>query len=373
VWQCRSRFEFHDLIRRYASERAELDESTDRQTAIRRLLDWYLHAAANADTVLVPQRPRDFLAPYETSVPVPRFGSAVEALGWFEREYDCLRSVVGWAAGNGWAGYAWRIAIASTTFFDARIPWRDGIEFYESALHGAQRDGEPLGEAFVLNSLGCIYLDGEDWQTAADYYERSLARFREVSHVRGEAMALGNLGLTLGHLGRYELGRRYSTQALGLYRRLGSPRGVAMNLDNLAIAFAAAGEHRKAIGCGVRAAAIFRELGDLHNLAMIQHHLGNTYMSAGELRKAIHALNEGIRGYRAMGSRRWEAFTIIDLGKALCHTGHASLGKGLLESALSILTEFADPKAKEIQAIINGLPDTPEPRTMTGVWTPPAV
>jgi DNA-binding SARP family transcriptional activator/tetratricopeptide (TPR) repeat protein len=204
----RNRFELHDLIRRYASERAELDESPgDRQAAIGRLLGWYLHAAVSADTGLVPQRPHDFLAPDEASVPVPVFALAAEALGWFEREYDCLRSVVGWAAGNGWGGHAWRTAIASATFFDARIPWRDGIEFYESALHGAQRDGEPVGEAFVLNSLGCIYLDGEDWHTAAGYYERSLARFREVSHRRGEAMALGNLGLAYGHLGRYELAR----------------------------------------------------------------------------------------------------------------------------------------------------------------------
>jgi tetratricopeptide (TPR) repeat protein len=131
-----------------------------------------------------------------------------------------------------------------------------------------------------------------------------------------------------------------------------------MNLDNLAIAFAAAGEHRKAIGCGVRAAAIFRDLGDLHNLAMIQHHLGKAHMLAGELRAATRAFNEAIRGYRTMGNRRWEAFTIIDLGKVLCQAGHGRLGKRLLESALSTLTEFADPKAKEIQAIINGIPNT---------------
>jgi tetratricopeptide (TPR) repeat protein len=355
----RNRSELHDLIRRYASERAELDEShAGREAAIRRLLDWYLHAAISADTALLPQRPRDFVAPYENSVPVPGFASAAEALAWFEREYDSLRSVVGWAAVNGWSGYAWRIAIASTTFFDARIPWRDGFEFYESALRGTERDGEPVGEAFVLNSLGCIHLDAEDWHAAVQCYERSLAGFRQISHLRGEAMTLGNLGLAYGHMGKYQLARRYATQALALYRRLNSPRGMAMNLDNLAIVFAGAGEYRQAVGYGERAAAILRELGDVANLAMIQYHLGNAYRLTGELRSAVHALREAVSGYRTIGNRRWEAFTLVDLGKVLCQAGHAGLAKGLLESASTTLTEFADPKAKDIQAIIDGIPDT---------------
>jgi DNA-binding SARP family transcriptional activator/tetratricopeptide (TPR) repeat protein len=349
-----NRFELHDLIRRYATERAELDDpALQRDAAVHRMLDWYLRAAVSVDNALAPQRCRDFLEPYDAPEPTPRFGSAAEAIAWFEREYECLRAVVNWAAVNGWPEQAWRIAIASTTIFDARIPWRDGIEFYESALHAAERGGEPVGEAFVLNSLGCIYLDREDWRTARDYFHRSLNRFRASSHSRGEAMTLGNLGIAYAGLGCYERARRYVFRALSRYRTLHSPRGVALNLDNLGVAFAGAGKHREAIGYYLEARSIVRELDDRHHLAIMQHHLGTAYLAVGELRNAVHALGQATREYRAMGNRRWEAYVLTDLGKTLQQTGHTRLGNTLLETALTTLTEFADPKIKDIQTIID--------------------
>jgi tetratricopeptide (TPR) repeat protein len=131
---------------------------------------------------------------------------------------------------------------------------------------------------------------------------------------------------------------------------------VALNLDNLGVAFAGAGKHREAIGCYREAGAIVRELDDRHHLAMMQHHLGTAYVAIGELRNAIHALREATFGYRAMGNRRWEAFVLVDLGKTLQEAGHACLGNNILETALATLTEFADPKIKEIQTIIDAAP-----------------
>jgi DNA-binding SARP family transcriptional activator len=162
------RFEMHDLIRRYARERAEHDEpGTERQAVDRRMLNWYLHTAVRAGSTLMPHRFRDFVTLYETSVPTPRFTTTGEAVAWFRREYECLRRIVAWAAGNGWVGQAWRITMALTTFFDAVIPWRDGIEFHGSMLGAAERVREPTGEADLLHSLGGIYLDREEWQRAA--------------------------------------------------------------------------------------------------------------------------------------------------------------------------------------------------------------
>jgi DNA-binding SARP family transcriptional activator/tetratricopeptide (TPR) repeat protein len=350
------RFELHDLIRRYATERAEHDEpAADRQAAVRRMLDWYLHAVVSADSTLMPHRVRDFVTPHETSVPVPRFSATSEAVAWFEREYQCLRMVVEWAAGNGWVGHAWRIAMAMTTFFDAVIPWRDGIEFYESALRAAEHAGEHAGEAYLLNSLGCIYLDREDWQQAAEYFRRSLARFQQVAHARGEAMALGNHGRAQAHIGDYERARSDVTRALNLYRRLRSRRGVAQNLDNLGTVFARAGVHRRAIGCLLRASEITREIGDTHTRAMIEQQLGASYVAIGELANAIHAFRESVAGYRELGIRRWEALVLVDLGKTVRRAGHPGLAKEILAAALTTLTSIGDPRANEIGTVVENL------------------
>jgi hypothetical protein len=41
------------------------------------------------------------------------------------------------AAGNGFAGHAWRIAVSMTSFLHHKIPWNDAVEFL-SRHHLAQ-------------------------------------------------------------------------------------------------------------------------------------------------------------------------------------------------------------------------------------------
>jgi DNA-binding SARP family transcriptional activator len=346
------RYEMHDLIRRYAAECAHQDEPGDeRVAALHRMMNWYLGAAVNADAILVPHRIRDFVAPYIPAV-TARFDSVQAAFAWFAREYDCLRIVVSWGAVNGWSRHAWRIAIAAATFFDAKIPWREGLEFYETALRAAERTGDRIGEAFVLNSLGYIHSDREDWTTAASCFRQSLDRFREAGHPRGEAMVLGNQALAAAHFGDHAAAQEHAARALELYRRLELPRGIAANLDNLGVALASAGEHRQAIDCYLRADALARHQGDMHNRARIQHRLGTAYAAIGDVREAVHAYRQAINGHRASGMRRWEAFTLIDLATTLRQAGHPTTGDAALQVALDILTELVDPRAREVEATL---------------------
>jgi hypothetical protein len=49
------RYQFHDLLRVYAAERAELEHSEpEREASLRRLLDWYLRAVAEANNWVRP-------------------------------------------------------------------------------------------------------------------------------------------------------------------------------------------------------------------------------------------------------------------------------------------------------------------------------
>jgi tetratricopeptide (TPR) repeat protein len=350
------RYELHDLIRVYAAERALHEETADeRDRAVRRILDWYLHGAVSADRHLSSHRRRDFTAPYEPQALTPRFAGPQEAMTWFEEEFENLRSMVGWAAANGWAGHAWRTAMAMTTFFDRRIPWQDGVVFYEAALRAAQDAGEDVGQGYTLNSLGCIHLDRGDGESARRCFGRALRHFQTVSHVRGEAMTLGNLGLVHTELGESDEGRQFSLRALELCTELGYPRGIALNLDSLGVAFVAVGEHERAIECYTQAQAIFRRLGDLGETALSLHHLGAAFAAAGAFRRSIRCYREAILTHRALDNRRWEAIVLVDLGKMLHRTGHARLARYSWETALLIMKEFADPRAEAVQADITAL------------------
>ncbi|WP_214321835.1 AfsR/SARP family transcriptional regulator [Nonomuraea sediminis] len=340
------RYELHDLIRLYAVDLADPADTFAR----RRLLDWYLFAAVNADRTLHPNRRRDFVAPYESRTPVPFLADAAAALTWFEREYECLRAVIGWAAANGWAGYAWRTTMAMTSFLDARIPWRDGLDLLEHAVRAARAADEPAGEAYTLNSVGCIHLDKGENDLALGYFHRALEKFRQVRHERGETMMLGNISLVHAEAGHHEEAYRYATLALARCERLGYTRGRAINLDNLGVAYTINGEYEKALSCLHEAQAIYTELGERAAMAECLRHTARAHRAMGDIARSIRCMREAVTLNRSLRNRRWEALDLAELGQILVQAGHPGLARDVTNAGYLIMAELADPRAQEIKA-----------------------
>jgi DNA-binding SARP family transcriptional activator/Flp pilus assembly protein TadD len=348
------RFELHDLVHLYATGRAEEEEPAgERDAAVDRLLDWYLFTVVEADRRLRTHRFRDFVDPYTTGVTRLTFAGNAEATAWLDREYHCLRSVTAWAAANGRAGHAWRISIAMTTFFDQRIPWHDGLEFYRAALRAAQVAGEPVGAAFTLNSLGCVYFDKGEHAAALSCFNESLSRFRQAGHGRGEAMLCGNLGLVHGELGDPVEGRRHLEQALVLYDRLGGPYGITHILDNLGTVSVAAGDHELAVQYFRRALDAADASGNVDVVGEIWHHLGLAYMSLRDHRRALRCFRQAVSHYQGKGNRRWWATAMTDLGQALAEAGRHEPARKVLRSSLAELKAMDDPRAREVAAILD--------------------
>ncbi|GAA1666562.1 BTAD domain-containing putative transcriptional regulator [Fodinicola feengrottensis] len=348
------RYELHDLIRLYAADQARQHDSfTELHSAVGRVCDWYLHATVAADRMLTPHRRRAFVEPYEPTMPVPEFGDQSAAMAWFEREYDTLCSVSRWAAARGWASHAWRIAISMVTFLDRRIPWREGIELLEAALHAARSVEDRVGAGYTLNSLGCIHLDQGGWEQARACYEKSVECFREVFNVPGEAMALGNLGLTCSHLGEYEQGQRIGLVALELSRKSGYRRGVAQNLDNLGVACAGAGDHQGTLEYHRRADVIFQEFGERDATASSLYNLGLAYAASGQYTQAIRCFRRTLGLFRALDSKRWEALALLEIARTLGAARHPQLAARFLADAQVLMAELGDhPRAFELQATL---------------------
>lgn len=343
------RYELHDLIRLYAAERPGDEAATTR------LLEWYLHTAVSADTTLMPNRLRDFLVPYTPRTAPRTFADQAAAMAWFEEEYDGLRAVVAWAAAHGRPGYAWRIAIAMTTFLDRRIPWRDGVEFLEAAVRAAELAEERAGVGYTRNSLGCILLDRRDFARAEDCFARALVRFRSMGNRYGEAMALGNLGLARISVGDPAYGRELCRAAQEMCERDGYRRGVALNLDNLGMANVALGEHDRAVECHRRAAELFHELGETEIGAWNEQNLGRAYAAAGRYAESVRSLRLAAATLRRLGHRRQEANLLVDLGDTLLAAGHPKMARGCWRTALEAMRELSDPRVPALEAAIAGV------------------
>ena len=87
------RFNFHDLLRAYATEQAEAMETADeRQTAINRVLDYYLHTGFAADRLIDPHKESIALTPPSPDVTLENPTDQAEALAWFKIERHVLQN-----------------------------------------------------------------------------------------------------------------------------------------------------------------------------------------------------------------------------------------------------------------------------------------
>lgn len=348
-----NRYELHDLMRLYATETAERDESEEsRHAAVRRVLDWYFHAAVSADTAMHAHRQRHWVRPYEPQTEPPHFASSIEATLWFEQEYDCLKSAAGWAATNDLAGHTWRIVLAMTTFLDRRIPWYDATSLLTDANKAAEAAGDVLGDAYTLNCLGAQMLNKGDRQVAIEHFTQGLRRFHEIGDAPGEAMTLGNLGLVHGELGEHEKAKEFRTRALRLCEELGYTRGIALNLDNLGVAYMVTGNYEKAKDCHQQASKILFELGDAPAGGMNEYHLGWALTGLADFPGAARAFRTAVDIFREFGSERWAAAALGDFGLMLLDAGHPALARDMLRTALVTMREIADPRTQEFEVAL---------------------
>ncbi|MQA09228.1 MAG: hypothetical protein GEU98_11900 [Pseudonocardiaceae bacterium] len=107
-----ARYQFHDLLRVYAAERArEESGETEQASALCRLFDWYLHTAIAARRFVRPDpRLRPVLEAPESTVTGQDFPDHDEALGWFESERANLVAVIEYATEHGYLEHSWLVA-----------------------------------------------------------------------------------------------------------------------------------------------------------------------------------------------------------------------------------------------------------------------
>ena len=115
------RFALHDLLRAYAAEHANISNADDeRQAAVRRMLDHYLHSAYNAAIWLHPRASPITLAPPVPGVVPQQLADDTAALAWFEAEYPVLLRTIKLSADTGQTVHAWQLPWTLTEFFARR-------------------------------------------------------------------------------------------------------------------------------------------------------------------------------------------------------------------------------------------------------------
>ncbi|HWS33844.1 MAG TPA: tetratricopeptide repeat protein, partial [Actinoplanes sp.] len=296
----RRRFTSHDLLRLYARQRADVEESrADRQTAVEALFDWYVDHSRAAAQVLHPHMMR--LADQELPPPTALFGDHAAALAWFDAERTNLVALVTAAAGHGVPSAAWRLADILRGYFWLRGHIVNWMHTAEVAITEAARHDDPRGQAAAHVSLGFAHYSRGRCAQAVEQYQAALDLSRRSGWEAGQATALGNTGLTQATAGDLRAAMESLDPAAALYRRLGRPAGLATTLCALGQVRVGLGDVRQAAEDYREALSIYRSTGSLSGQAMAGGGFANALVLLDRGREAAEQADRSLEIYLAAG------------------------------------------------------------------------
>jgi DNA-binding SARP family transcriptional activator/tetratricopeptide (TPR) repeat protein len=373
------RYTFHDLLRRYAWDRAhEEDGKSGRDVARGRLSGHYLTVASAAVDLLYPYMLR--LRPAEAQL----FTSHAAALGWLDAERanilaavpeadpptavllaDTMRTYLYMRGHNGdlfqvaeaalaVAGDPRALAAAHLGLATAHYSQNDypeAISHYTSALEQCRAAGWVLGEAAMLNNLGVISEQLGDLDKANERYVQSLELHRREGMRDREGPALMKIGSNHQYRGEFEQAAGYYRQALDISRSLSSRHSEANALHYLGATEFLMGRLDDAYAHNSEALAIYLDLGARNDEAQARSHLANVYRAWGRHSDALESLAAALVLALQTGERRTETWIRNCLGATRQAMGDAAKAIAEYESSLEIARQIGA-RYEECEALI---------------------
>ncbi|MER7921012.1 MULTISPECIES: tetratricopeptide repeat protein [unclassified Streptomyces] len=297
------RFQFHDLLRAYATDLVQAEESAhQRQAARQRVLSWYLHTADAAQSRLYPSEEHLPLPePFPGITPLA-FADYNAAVDWSEREHINFLPAVRDAARNGLDQAAWHLA---AVLWFARPPSsseRDWLELGRIGREAAARQDDHGARCRLLINTGIAHRALNNFSEGLDALRQAVTLARSSRNRGDEARALNLIGLI--HLRRRELALAEShfAQAMTVFRDLGNRQRVATTLANIA----------------------------------------STRLNAGHLPEAASAINEALAAQRALGNRGGEGNLLRIAAELRLEEGDIDAARRSIDEALDIALALRD-------------------------------
>jgi DNA-binding SARP family transcriptional activator len=373
------RYGCHDLLRLYASERVEQEDSTtDRDDALRRLYDWYLRTVDAAATLLYPQMRRLTLPPADGGeAPGSVFTDNTQALAWLDAERHNLVAavrhrplpVVGLLA-DALRGYFWLrmytvdwLTVANAGLVAAEASddltaqtgallsladanfrmgnYQQAIEFSTRALDSARQTGWAEGEAAALNNLGNLHVVSGQLLEAVDFHRTALELNQRIGRLPSQFNNLSNLAITYQHLGDLRTAYLRYAEALAISRKIGSPQAEAATLSDLGSVLHDLGQFGEAQNNLLLALAMHREIGDRGSEVDTRNRLATLLSDAGDQATALDHAHAGLTLARDIAYRRLEANALNALGVIHLRLGHVNTAIDHHQQAVALARDTA--------------------------------
>ncbi|MFB7336349.1 tetratricopeptide repeat protein [Streptomyces adustus] len=338
------RYQFHDLLREYAQDRALAEHGArERAEALERLGQWYLAGACAAADVLYsefvrlaqPERPR---ATFE----VPQFPNESHAMAWLLAERRNLMVCVRHFGTHGPYHLSWHLADALRGFFwtgKYRTEWRETTGV---GLSAAETLHDERGIASMHRSLANLHNTLGDYERAIAHQEKSLALHDRLGMAEEVAATLNNMSLAHLSLGRGEQALRAARRALDAAHTLRSPRLEASTQGLLGFIHWTRGDMARATECLTASLATASDLGLHHISSYSLRNLGLVRQATGEPAEARSCFTRALKASESIDSSYDRSISLYGLALVDLDIGRYESALDSAQRALSSFQECGD-------------------------------
>ncbi|MEV8547185.1 tetratricopeptide repeat protein [Streptomyces sp. NPDC051572] len=343
-------YRFHDLVRVHAHDRATATRTaTDRERTERRVTDWYLRTATEAQQRITPIQftlPRVYA--YADHLPAP-FDDDAGALGWLDSRRTHLMAVLRLAAERDWHATAWQLVDAMWPLFLRLRHYDLWIEAHRIGLAAARSDGDHEAERQMLNSGAIGLAAAGRTEEAVEWYTASLRAAREAGDRRDEGQARLGLGGCHFERGRFPEAVVDLDRAVETWTECGYPRGVALARILLGEIALAEQDLDRAVTSFTLARDGLLTVSDPHDAARALAFLGRALARAGDHPTGTAQLREALETFTASGALHWQARTLEMLGDSAREQGDDTAAGHLHAQALALYEVTSQADARRLR------------------------
>ncbi|MDX3610017.1 BTAD domain-containing putative transcriptional regulator [Streptomyces sp. FL06-04B] len=331
------RYRYHDLVRLYARACAERDErAVERESALSRLLDFYLATAAG---VYALERPGDRTVDHleVTEYEGLLFTDRRRALDWLYTEAGCLLACVQQSRGAASVRRAVGLLLASKDLAESGANARQFESAATVVRDAAVAVGDPYAEARARTALAQVHSMAGRFDQAEDEARRAISLAPLVDDVWTHCNAPNELGIIAGYRNQQGEAETLLRQACTAFRADGNQAGEASALCNLSRVHLAMGRTDSAVKLAEEGVALYNRMGLTLRLANGRYALGLALARANRPEEAVGRLTEALAVFRESRQRLWEGMTLFRLAEVQLTAEQPAQAAALAEQALTVL------------------------------------
>jgi DNA-binding SARP family transcriptional activator len=353
------RYVLHDLIRAFAAELADaVIPPEQRQAAIGRMLDHYLHTARAGDAILSPAQhpvPIPLTPTYEGSSP-EELRSREQATNWFRSEYRVLMAVTSLAVEFGFDVHAWQLPMNFFRHLDWHGFWDDWDTVQRIAHDAAERLNDKEAKAYTLRSGGMLSMRLGFYEDALRQFQSALTLYVELDELAGQARAQGELSMVFSIQNRYSDALTHSESALELSAKLDNPYLRATSLNKVGWHTAHLGDFERALMLCKQALVLQQELENPLSEAFVLDSLGYIHQKLHNYSQSVQCFKRATTLFSEFGNRFELAATLSNLGDACNAADDLDSARDAWIRAIAILEELHHPSAADIRTKLDKYP-----------------